>query len=122
MIRTIAIAAIVASLSFATPASAQVDDQAAMDMYGKLLNEHIAKVNEYPDIAESLEGTAIVYLKIDRDGTLLSEEIVQSSGHKPLDDAALAAVKKGNPYPPIPTGSFPGTEAAEFTVPLLYMK
>ena len=59
--------------------------------------------------------TVIVRYKINKDGTCPSVRIVQSSGIRECDEAAIAAVKKTAPFKPLPSG-FKGNDVeVEFT-------
>jgi TonB family protein len=48
---------------------------------------------------------ATVYFKIGRDGQLQEVKLEKSSGSLVFDQAALRAVQRANPLPPLPTGS-----------------
>jgi len=67
--------------------------------------ERIGNLN-YPDEArrQQLHGQLVLTIAIQRDGSVKSADIIQSSGHKILDDAALRIVKLAAPFPPIPPG------------------
>jgi protein TonB len=56
---------------------------------------------EYPSVAvaQRLEGTVLLRLRIDATGKVQRVEIASSSGHRLLDDAAVKAVRtwKGTP-------------------------
>ncbi len=54
----------------------------------------------------ALGKKVVVRAVIGRDGKLVSTDIAIESGSKAWDDAALAAVKKAAPFPPLPA-SFP---------------
>jgi protein TonB len=47
-------------------------------------------------------GTVLVRFKVGPTGQLLSSEIEESSGSKALDEAAIAAVERAAPFPPMP--------------------
>lgn len=49
-----------------------------------------------------LHGNLILTVVLRRDGSIASTEIIQSSGHKLLDDAAIRIVHLSAPFPPIP--------------------
>ncbi|MBO3457428.1 TonB family protein [Aetokthonos hydrillicola Thurmond2011] len=49
---------------------------------------------DYPRGSENLEGRAVVEIEIDKDGNVISVEIVKSTGHDNLDQAVLETVKK----------------------------
>jgi len=67
--------------------------------------ERIGNLN-YPDEArrQQLHGQLVLTVSINRDGSVKSADVIQSSGHKLLDDAALRIVKLAAPFPPIPPG------------------
>lgn len=58
-----------------------------------------AKINPRSRLA----GTVIVKFKIGADGELISREVTTSSGSPVLDDAAMAALERAAPFPPMPT-------------------
>jgi periplasmic protein TonB len=57
-----------------------------------------AKINPRSGIS----GTTVVDFVVDADGRVISREVRISSGHKVLDDAALASIDKASPFPPMP--------------------
>jgi protein TonB len=67
--------------------------------------ERIGNLN-YPDEARrrQLHGQLVLTVAIRRDGSVMSTEVIQSSGHKLLDDAAIRIVRLAAPFPRIPTG------------------
>jgi len=66
--------------------------------------ERIGNLN-YPDDArrQQLHGQVILAVSVNRDGTIGSIDVVQSSGHKLLDDAAIRIAHLAAPFPPIPS-------------------
>jgi periplasmic protein TonB len=66
--------------------------------------ERIGNLN-YPEDARrnSLSGNVVVTVAIRRDGSIDRVEVVQSSGHRVLDDAALRIVDLASPYQPLPS-------------------
>ncbi len=44
------------------------------------------------------EGTSLLRITVNRDGTLAEVRLMESTGHPRLDEEALAAVRKGAPY------------------------
>jgi protein TonB len=48
----------------------------------------------------------------------VSREIVTSSGHAALDEAAIATIDRSAPYPPIPEGI--GKQVLELSVPFRF--
>jgi protein TonB len=67
--------------------------------------ERVGNLN-YPDEArrEQLHGQLVMTVALNRDGSIRSADVIQGSGHKLLDDAALRIVRLAAPFPPIPTG------------------
>ena len=55
-----------------------------------------AQLPDYPWLAASagMEGLTLCEVRIDSTGRVIASRILQSSGHKKLDEAALAAVDK----------------------------
>lgn len=48
------------------------------------------------------EGTCLLKITVNRDGTVDKVQLMESSGHRVLDDAAVAAVHRGASYGPLP--------------------
>jgi protein TonB len=65
--------------------------------------ERIGNLN-YPDDVrrQQLHGDVELTVGLDRDGKVKSIEVIQSSGHKVLDDAAIRSVHLAEPFPPLP--------------------
>jgi protein TonB len=72
--------------------------------YMQRLKEKIEGIWRYPsDAAEKgLFGDLYVKFTIKKNGKLGTVELVRTSGHKSLDDAAIKALKDAEPYWPIP--------------------
>lgn len=83
------------------PGAAQND---AWRLYAKQLSAHFKKFKNYPPMAQRLKLTGTVWIRLElrRDGMIVSAQIDKSSGHKILDDAALAAARSAQPLPPFP--------------------
>jgi protein TonB len=101
----------------AQAAAAQPPSQATPNYVGQLLAQ-LQQYKQYPEAAriKGQKGTATLRFSIDRQGRLLSYELVGSSGHQLLDDEALALVQRAAPYPPLPD-EIPGPNWS-FTVPI----
>jgi TonB family protein len=56
----------------------------------------------YPGAAlrNHLEGTVTIEIRVDESGKVTDANIQKSSGHTPLDEAALEAVKRNWKFPP----------------------
>ncbi|WP_306582268.1 energy transducer TonB [Dokdonella sp.] len=65
--------------------------------------ERIGNLN-YPDEARrrQLHGQLVLTVAIQRDGSVKSIDVIQSSGHKVLDDAAIRITHLAAPFPPLP--------------------
>jgi protein TonB len=76
----------------------------ALDDYQRRLNELIARHSRYPVEArrQRLAGITQLAFRIDRGGALLDSWIHESSGSELLDSAALAALQRATPLPPVP--------------------
>jgi protein TonB len=77
-------------------------DATAHSAYLGKLRHHLErnKVNPRTQII----GTAVVGFTVSNTGELISRKIIKSSGHKTLDDAALASVQNAAPFPSMPDG------------------
>lgn len=86
------------------PEISQADIDNALNSYGNLLGRTIAKYKSYPKIAErrGWQGTALLDLKIDSNGNVLSAVVRESSGYDALDNRALEMVEKASPFPAPP--------------------
>lgn len=72
--------------------------------YMKRLKEKIESIWVYPPEArvKGIYGDLRIRFTINKNGKLGSIELVQTSGYKMLDDAAISALKDGEPYWPLP--------------------
>ena len=86
------------------PEISQADIDNALNSYGNLLGRTIAKYKSYPKIAQrrGWQGTALLDLKIDSNGNVLSAVVRESSGYDALDKNALEMVEKASPFPTPP--------------------
>ena len=67
--------------------------------------ERVGNLN-YPDEARrrQLHGQLVLTVGLASNGQIESIDIIQSSGHKVLDDAAIRIVHLAAPFPPVPQG------------------
>lgn len=79
--------------------------------YAAYMNAWVARVERignlnYPDEArrQELFGQLVLTVGLNRDGSVKSIDIIQPSGHKVLDDAAIRVVNLSAPFNPLPTG------------------
>jgi len=65
--------------------------------------ERIGNLN-YPDEArrQQLHGQLVLTVGLDRKGRIKSIDVIQSSGHKVLDDAAIRITRLAEPFPALP--------------------
>ncbi len=103
-------------------AAEENSEQADLEDYGTALQEHFAKYNKYPSEAkeQGAEGTAIVYLKIDRTGKVLAARLEQKTGHDILDKAVADMVRSANPFPAMPEDYRKDQKFSEFMVPIIF--
>lgn len=80
----------------AQPASLDWQDGYLASLAGRLERHKI-----YPVAARrlGLEGEALVQLRLDHNGEVESVQILQSTGHRMLDDAILRMVREAQPLP-----------------------
>lgn len=100
----------VASVTPTTPAESQsggsssAEFSAAQSNYYRVLIAELKNALVYPDSArsEGLEGTVYLKILVQRSGRIKSYDIITSSGHPELDEAAVETLKKANPAPAFP--------------------
>jgi protein TonB len=73
-------------------------------IYNRRLKERIESIWIYPpdEASKGIYGDLIIKFTILKNGTLGDIELVRTSGFKNLDDAAMKALKEGEPYWPLP--------------------
>ena len=78
----------------------------AMLRYHDIVKQRIEAVRRYPPWAEKrgIEGRAHIVFAINTDGNCRKVELVRSSNSSLLDKEAIAAIKRANPFPPLPEG------------------
>ncbi len=72
--------------------------------YMRMLKERIEDIWKYPKEAaqRGLSGDLYIKFSITKDGKLGETEIVRTSGHRELDEAAMKALKNAEPFWPLP--------------------
>jgi periplasmic protein TonB len=80
--------------------------QALLKAYLEEIAMQLHKTKSYPRNArrKGWEGTVVIKLHLLPAGELEQAELAQSSGYQTLDDAALKAVQKAQPFPEFPEG------------------
>jgi protein TonB len=83
-----------------------------------LLLAHLEKHRKYPKSAKrrNEQGTSFLFIRMDRDGTVLSFALKRSSGYEALDEETMALIERAKPLPPLPA-EMP-EQFMEFTVPV----
>jgi protein TonB len=73
-------------------------------IYNRMLKEKIESIWIYPpdEAAHGIYGDLLIRFTIKKNGRLGAVEIIRTSGHKDLDDAAMKALRDGEPYWPLP--------------------
>lgn len=73
--------------------------------YMRMLRDRIESIWEYPREAarQGISGDLFIKFIIKKDGTLGDVELLRTSGYSVLDEAAIKALKHGEPYWPLPS-------------------
>lgn len=105
----------------ATPQPGVVGHHVSTDYKG-LLEGKIRANLHYPRMArrQGREGTAIVRVRMKRDGSIESVELVKSSGTRALDHEAQAVFDRIGQLPPLPQDFLPRASEFEFEVPITF--
>jgi TonB family protein len=83
----------------------------------KQLVAHFDKHKRYP-ADRRRQAEIVVSFVLDRSGHILSTSIVQGSGDRSFDDAALAMLRRSDPVPPPPP--LIADEGLSFTLPVIF--
>jgi TonB family protein len=75
-----------------------------LDEFEKLIEERVKGNWEIPSNLRQSHGSTTILFYITRDGRYSDAKIEVSSGNMSLDIAALYAVTRSNPFPPLPQG------------------
>jgi protein TonB len=92
----------VPSASPSAPRSNAASDPGALAAYKAGLYARISSRQVFPVGAPS--GTVTVHFVISRSGSLLSKQVMRTSGSELLDNEAMASVEREAPFPPFPDG------------------
>lgn len=84
-------------------------DATIVGVYLGKINEQVQRSKVNPRSRRT--GTVVVKFTIGTDGALLSKNVISSSGTEVLDRAAISALDRASPFPPIP----PDVSAAPMT-------
>ncbi|CAD5106277.1 energy transducer TonB [Zestomonas carbonaria] len=101
-------------------ASVSAPSKAEVTWQSKLLS-HLSRYKRYPEDARrrGYEGITRVRFSVDRDGNVLSVELVGSSGSASLDRATLAMIRRAQPVPKPPADLLDGN-SLEVVAPFVY--
>lgn len=102
-----------------TPGLSEADKK-TIATWQKKVAHHLHRHKRYPSAArrKRIEGKVIVSFSIDREGRVVAYAVVNGSGAKILDDAALDILERASPLP-TPPSQLVGN-AFEFTLPIHY--
>jgi protein TonB len=103
-------------------AATSAEGNAAVSNYPGKIVRKLRRALRYPAAAGSrrLRGVAEVRFVVSAGGDVGGVRLVASSGSPLLDKAALEAVRRAAPFPPIPAGA--GRSNWPFTVPLAFVR
>ncbi|WP_423069176.1 TonB family protein [Devosia sp. CN2-171] len=93
---------------------------AAASKYPGLVQAKVTRAARYPAKAKGKDGEALVSFVVGSGGNVSKVALARSSGNGVLDDAAVAAVNRAAPFPPIPEAA--GRSSWAFTVPVYFKK
>jgi periplasmic protein TonB len=84
------------------------------------LVRHLQQYKRYPSDAQSRgeQGVVQISFTVDRNGHVLSREILRSSGHRELDNEVMSMIERAQPLPPFPA-SMPQAKL-DLTVPIRF--
>jgi len=114
-----AAAAGVAGPSRGAPGRADtVGDPALPPSYVSEVRGWLERHRTYPLAArrQRIEGRAVLWFRIDRQGRVLAYRIEQSSGHGMIDRAVIQMIERASPLPKVPA-TYPVAEP-EFVIPI----
>lgn len=88
--------------------------------YEDVLYSWLVRHKEYPLLASrrGLEGRPVVTVRIDRKGHVVSSRVSSPSRYSMLDEAAVAMVRRADPFPPVPEEV--SGDSYEFIAPVDY--
>ena len=91
--------------------------------YARVISQAVVQFQQYPKqaLAERQQGTVVVRFRIDRYGNLIYVANVQRTPYPMLNKAALDAVNRASPLPPVPANYPNKSEFLEFMVPVRFV-
>lgn len=99
----------------------QTDMSDLRGLFTGKVRQKIARAKYYPGIARrrGMEGQPVIAFTLNKWGRLTGVQLAQSSGYQLLDQAALEAVQKAEPYPEIPAEL--NTDTFQFKLPISFI-
>jgi protein TonB len=91
---------------------------AAVSNYPGKVRSKLARVAR--SVRAKGRGEVVVAFAVGSNGSVRSARVARSSGVSAVDQAALQAIRKASPFPPIPQGA--GRSSWEFSIPLAFMR
>lgn len=91
-----------------------------VEAWKKKIQIQLASKRVFPPGARDQSGTAKVKFAIDRQGKLISRELMESTGSELLDAAALGMVERAEPFPEPPAEV--RDDGLTFTQPVIFAK
>lgn len=90
--------------------------------YKGLLEQQVGRNLHYPPMAarQGRQGTALVRVRMKRDGTIEQVVLVRSSGSGLLDDEARAVFRRIGKLPPLPPDFLPEAAEFQFVIPIRF--
>jgi protein TonB len=96
-------------------------DAQMVSHYEQLISLWIQKFKVYPEEArlKGMQGETVVRIRIDRQGNIRYYILERTTGHQPLDRAAIDMIRRANPVPAVPD-DYPAGDLFEFLVPVSF--
>ncbi len=103
---------------FGQPEAYLADEHIVYDSYRWIIRQHIEEHKRYPLLAtrRGLEGRVGLRFLLYRDAHVEKIEVTKSSQVSLLDEAAMRAVKEGNPFPTFPESIYRDSMLIEITL------
>lgn len=106
----------IADLKIAQNNETKMTSDEANDMFAGYMSRLQKKIksNWYPPNTSSSKRVVLMF-KVNREGKIESHKVLQSSDDKTIDDAAIEALLKSEPFEPLPAGFKGRTVDVQFT-------
>ncbi|NDJ26917.1 hypothetical protein DMB95_03250 [Campylobacter sp. MIT 12-8780] len=96
--------------------------RAQIKSYQGLIMAHLNRFKHYPSeaLTKEIQGVALLEIKINAQGEVLSCVLKKSSSETLLDEASLKLISSANPLPKPPAEILKGREVLSFSIPIDY--